>query len=296
METIEERNSPAEHTEAYDTRKVAMIKKHLDFYNAKGNPLYYDIAVDDMKVVEKTNDPKEFEGYKEFIEGADKLIITIYNRSPKSPKVSKKTTFSLKEAQTQQKAPTSVGLSGLELDGLINSKVDEKVSIARERWDNGQTKEKLEAKIKEVAEKDATIQKLTEENQLLKSNKAKSDLKLIDIATSMLETFIRRNPHIIEKIPGVENLAGLIRRDNVEKEAYARESNEESEVSFKKKSGATLSAEEEKYISILKDMEDEFNPEELDSVMNIITHLSENHGDIATVEELLNTEKTTNKK
>jgi len=289
MELLEEKTERMGNMEAYDANKVAMIKKHLEYYNGKEKPLYYDIAVDDMKVVEKTNDPKEFDGYKEFIEGADELIITIYNRSPKSPKVSKKTIFSIKDAPLKT---SSQALSGFELEGIINRKVDEKVdakvTMERERWDNGLTRDKLEAKIKELAERDATIVKLNEENQLLRSKKAKSDLNFIDIGGILLEGAIRRNPHIIEKMPGGEALAGLIRQDNESKDAYERENNEESEVSFSKKSdGAKLTEQEEKYISILRMMEQEFDAAELEAVMGIIYHLNKNTADIPTVAELL---------
>lgn len=273
-------------SEPFDAQKVALIKKHLEFFSGKGRPIYYDIAVNGMKAVEKTNDIAEFDAYKELMPSAGELVITVYSKSFKSPKVSKRSIFRIGESAK----PANQGLNGVELEGIISNRIN----LERERWDNGLTREKLDARIKELAEKEALIQKLTEENQLLKSNKAKSELKWVDIGATLLEGLVRRNPHLVEKIPGMESLSGLIEQDNKDKDTYQLSQAKGSEVSFtRKKENEKLSEEEEKYMGILRQMEEVFDYEQMQAIMAINHHLSSHPEDIHTVAELLELKLTT---
>jgi len=54
-------------TEKYDPLKIELIKKNLETQEAQGAPLYYEIFVDNLKVVQRTNKVELFDNYEEFV-------------------------------------------------------------------------------------------------------------------------------------------------------------------------------------------------------------------------------------
>ncbi len=59
------------------------IKRMLFNYAKGGSPRYYEIWVDDVKVVEKTNDPQKFTDYEEYLyDETENVSINVFTSSP----------------------------------------------------------------------------------------------------------------------------------------------------------------------------------------------------------------------
>lgn len=273
-----------EKIEAYDKEAVNAVKKILEGGVTSSSPYFYKIQIDGLKVVDRTSDLSKFDSYELFLSGADELTIFIYS-SQNTPNYLLKRTFKMHNTPQQSQA-----LNGMELEGIINNKVNERVSLERERWDGDLTRKELESTKQKLSEAEGYIEKLETQVSHFKSKKLHlGDINLGELASVVVEGMIRRNPQMLSKLPGGNALAGIIEHDNQEKEERG-ESIEENhgEAFFKKKTAnASLTEEEQRYVNVIRQMEESFDQEELEKVMCIIQHLASKTSEIDTVAELL---------
>lgn len=276
-------------TENYDPVKVERIKRLLETQAGKGLARYFEIYVDSLKVVPRTNDLSEFDTFEEFVtEDTHKIRILLYSTSPTSPR-NEQYVFNFNQ-QSQQTPPpvSSAALQGIDID----AKITERVALERERWDNDQQKKELADTKLKLSEAEDYIDKLQTELLQYKDKKLHlGDINLGELASVVMEGIIRRNPQMLTKLPGGEALAGMIEQDNKERQQSLQKPAQETEASFRKKSSAeqsTLTEEEQKYIRVIKQMEEHFEQEQLEKVMMIIESLAEEPSNIDDVASLLN--------
>ena len=104
-----------------------------------------------------------------------------------------------------------------------------------------------------------------------------------EVGSSLVESFIRRNPRIIKSIPGGEALAGLLDSDNKEREADGQtEGKEEMEVSFQPKGNGSASKSDDDQIAItfMNQLKAQFIEAEFDKVLLILQTLAADKGKI----------------
>ncbi len=268
-----------EKIETYSKEAVDRVKRILE--SSTGSPYYYRIDVDGLKVVDRTSDLTKFDSYELFISDADELTIYIY-ASQVTPNYLLKRIFTMKENTQQVQQP----LNGMELEGIIATKVNERVSHERERWDSAQLQKNFDETKAKLAEAESYIENLEGQLESYKSKKLHlGDINLGELASVVVEGMIRRNPKMLAQLPGGDALAGIIVKDNEEREQNLIGA-EQGEATFKKK-GSALTEEEQRYIRVIRQMEESFDEKELADVMNIIQHLANNTPDIVTVSELL---------
>ena len=276
-------------TTRYERVKIDLLKKLSDQQAAKGpeHAQFYEIWVDEMKVVPRTNDPKEFDSFEEYVtEDTQKIKVQMYY-TPNSPR-NKTHVFLMKDNQPIHAAQT---LSGVDIDARIS----EKVSVERERWDALAVKKELDETKQKLEEAEQYIDLLQGEIEKNKTKKLHiGEVNLGELASVMLEGIIRRNPKIIAKLPGGAALAGVFEQDNKERET---DSTTETEASFERKpdSEPELTQEERAFIEAIKQMEQKIGTDQLMKVMQIIECLTNDPSQINPVAELLNI-KTTNAK
>jgi len=64
----------------YDQLKIDKLKYFLEEMASKGHARPFEIFVDSLKVIPKTDDPKEFDNYEYYMnEDTEKVRILIYN-------------------------------------------------------------------------------------------------------------------------------------------------------------------------------------------------------------------------
>lgn len=275
-------------TEKYDPLKIELIKKNLETQTAQGAPLYFEIFVDNLKVVQRTNKVELFDSYEEFVdEDTKKIRIQIYSTHPTTPRNTKHI-FLLKEDAAENKT-----LQGIDLD----KKISEQVTRERERWDCEQVRRELEEKKEKLKEASEYIEKLQTAIEHYKTKKLHlGDINLGELTSVVVEGMIRRNPQMLAKIPGGESLAGIIEKDNQEREEAAQQkTTPEGEATFKKKEEQTagLSDEEKRYLGVLREMEEKFDDEQVEKVVKIIQSLAADTTQIDPVVELLSIPKQT---
>jgi len=272
--------------EKYSQERVAQIQDFLDMSYELGKPVEYEVTVDKLKVVRRTADPTQFDSHRRFITRHSKEVeITLYTGGSQ---YSEKIFLTLEEEKPQvPQAPQERGLSGIEIDAKIQEGIDRE----RKKIELEQLREKNKEQEKEIAELEDEVEKL--ENVIIDMKGKESPLKGVfgEIGSVMVESFIRRNPHIIASIPGGQALSGLIEEDNKrleqgEKEENdlhvsfrAQDENESQEV--KEAVGFVRYLKEnfvkerfQKLITIIKLLAD--SPERLDEIMNQLKEGKEN--------------------
>src|ERR1700756_4164368 len=126
-------------TEGYDQLKIDKLKLYLQTQAEKGNARYYEIFVDNLKAVHKTNDVAEFDSYEDYMnEDTEKIRILIYSTNISSPR-NDQYTYKLKKEEAKQ-IQVAGSLSGVE----IETRIEEKLQSHREKWEYEQLKKELE--------------------------------------------------------------------------------------------------------------------------------------------------------
>jgi len=268
--------------ENFDQLKIDKLKHFLEDMAAKGQARPYEIFVDALKVVPKTEDPKDFDSYDYYMnEDTEKIRILIYN-SNLSPRNDQYSFFVQKNKH--DKATNGLG----EIDNIIQEKL-----AARDReYEMNKLKEELEEIKKQLDESEEYAEGLETQLEELKANKFKlGNINMGELASVALEGIVRRNPQLLSKLPGGEALAGIIEQDNIDKEKkQLTPAAQEGEASFQKKSEIAegLTEEQKRYAAFIAQLEQTFNEAQLAEVMLIIQKLAEEPAQLESVKKLLN--------
>src|SRR6476661_10847298 len=127
--------------DVYDQLKIDKLRHFLEAQAEKGMAKPFEIFVDSLKVVAKTEDPKEFDSYEFYMnEDTEKVRILIYNSnlSPRNDQY----------CFMVQKTVGSKSLNGLgEIENIVQEKLaarDREYEMNRLREELQTTKEELE--------------------------------------------------------------------------------------------------------------------------------------------------------
>jgi hypothetical protein len=270
----------------YDQLKIDKLKLYLQSQADKGQARYYEIFVDNLKAVTKTNEVADFDSYEDYLtDDTERVRILIYTTNANSPR-NDQYSFRLKK---QDKPAESTGLNGVE----IENRIEEKLQTHRERWEHELLKKELEQTKKQLEEAEEYAETLEEKLKAFEGKKFHmGNVNLGEVASVVVEGFVRRNPQLLSKIPGGEGLAGIIEQDNLDKAKGFQHPAENAEVSFQKKQNGVeeavvLTAEEKGYIDFMRGLAESFDDAEIALLTQIITKLEEKPAQLKTVAELL---------
>ncbi len=292
----------------YDTVKIERLHKHILDMAGLGQPLYYEIQVDGIRAVPKTNDPDLFETHENYVSEDSKAItIIIYDGSSKR---NNRHVFYV-HAESDQIAVES-GLNGTNLDNTFSRKDIERIRRDKEKnLNNLLKKEEYEKQISdlkndmqeadkkhktEISEKDQHIAALEDGIVKLKEHYHHQGYELGDILSGTINSLIKNNPATVAKIPIVGDLAGFFGSNESPNGQAPDEKKEDAEVKFSKSGAASQSDPEQKsaldeiglneagFLKLLQNFKQHFTKEEFTQVVEIIARLSE---DKSSLEALL---------
>lgn len=267
--------------DSYDQLKIDKLKYFLEAQAQKGQAKPFEIFVDNLKVVSKTEDPKEFDSYEFYMnEDTEKLRILIYNSnlSPRNDQYC---------FMVQKNVGGSKTLNGL---GEIENIVQEKLAARDREHEMNKLKEELETTKQELEETEEYAGKLEKEIEYLKENKFKlGNINIGELASVALEGMVRRNPQILTKLPGGEALAGIIEQDNRDKEKILSQPLQpEPQVSFQKETAADITEEEKRHLAYLRKFEQTFSREQAEMFNAVLGAMVEEPSIIPTLLEFIN--------
>ena len=251
----------------YSPLKIQQFKMWLEEMKEKGNTQFFEVFVDDFKVIPKTNAIEDFDKHEQYMDEETKKVTVLTYNTPGSNRY-KQHIYLLKEKT--QTAPQNQALSGPE----VEAKIDEKVSLAKERWDCEQVKKDLETAKGKLGEAEEYIEKLKtiiyDTEKKLKEAESTGDMK--KVLTDLVQKFLEA------KNPGPSNLSGA-----------QTEKKPEEEASFSKTEQTSgLSETEKQYMEAGKIFEEKFTEEESETVFSILDALASDKKNIKSVAEFLN--------
>ena len=288
-----------QHTNPYNDVKLSQFKMWLHDMSEKGEGKYFEVYVDDVKVVPRTSKIDSLEDHKVYLDDTTETVkVFIYNTENSNRY--QQFTFFLEKKKTaeypvQAQTPQTQGLSGMELENKINERLMQSLAQERERWQTDLLKRDFDTCKKELADAEEYIDDLEKQVSQFKSKKLHwGDVNLGDVASVIVEGMVKRNPHWVAKLPGGDALAGLIAKEN---NMQIENSEPETEVVFKKKTPAEAGVSEEvkAQLVFLKQLETRFSQEQLDKIMLILQSFVEEPKQIETVFDLLEIKKENEK-
>lgn len=284
----------------FDQQKIDRLKSHLESMASKGTPKFYEIFVDGLKAVPKTDEPKEFEGYEDYMTpetGQVKVVIYCSGASPRNDQY----VYSMK-AKSNEEA-LDFGLNGITIKSFTTNELKQ-MRLQRDQRGvfNSEIKD-LNAEIddlyKELDEKKAYIEKLEKVVLEAKENGNKiGGVHVGEVLSVAAESFLKRNAKKIEETLGVEGLSGLFtttEENNAESKKLP-----ETEVTLKKKnpsdSNTELSEQDKSFLVLFREIQKHFSQSEFDQVIEVVEKLSKDKSKIKLILDLLSDEKKTNEK
>lgn len=284
-------------TNPYNDVKLSQFKMWLHDMATKGEEKHFEVYVNDVKVVPRTNKIEQIDDHKAYLEDTTETVkVFVYNTENSNRYIQfiffieKKKP--IEHVETIHAPQQPQGLSGIELENRINERLTAALAQERERWQNDLMKREFETCKKDLADAEEYIEDLEKQLSHYKSKKLHwGDVNLGDVASVIVEGMVKRNPHWVAKLPGGDALAGLIATEATTENGTAEVV--ENEVVFKKKTPAEdgLSEEVKAQLGFLKQLESHFNQEQLDKIMLILQSFVETPKNIETVFELLEIKK-----
>jgi hypothetical protein len=244
--------------EKYDPEQVEKLYDLVRLYHDKDKAFDYEIIVDKLRVVKRTSDPEMFYLFENFV-GADTKAVEIVFYTGTS-NVNERRIFSFIDE------PEAAGLAGIDLQETMKYQLEEKKNEMLKEIRHEQVEKENQDLKSKISELETAIRELEKENEQLVGSQSPLRPFLGEIGSSLLESFIRRNPKIVKNIPGGEALAGLI-----EPAPPETADGPEADVSFQPKE---RSSEDQMAITFVNQLKAQFRKDEFDKVVLILQKLA----------------------
>lgn len=249
-------------TDQYDQLKIDKLKHYLEAQAAKGLPVAYEIFVDNLRVISKTDDPKEFDSYEYYMnEDTEKVRILIYS-------------FGLSPRNDQYCFMVQKTVGGKSLNGVqgMEAIMEEKLAAREREYEMNRLREELQTVREELAETEAYADKLEKDIQNLKENKFKlGSMDLPAFVGEVVGSWVKKNPQVLARLPiAGEALAGLIQSDGATNSQLITTGNE-SNASFQKETTNGLSEEERRDLTYLQGVKEKLTEEQREGY-NLVLH------------------------
>lgn len=272
-------------TQTYNAEALAKLKSWLGTMAEKGHKKFFEIFVDNARVVHKTDNLDDFDDHEMWVDEKTKVIrVLVYNSegSHRYQPFEYRTEFYLNELdQASKKSDQALqqSLSGLDVDKKIETALTkQKQEFAFDTLKKENTD--LKTKVKEA---DDYIVRLEDRIQVFESQKFKLNQDtIVSIGTGILSGVVKNNPEIIDKIPPAA-LNGIV---SAIATANKKDNNEDTEsgASFSKRSDTKETEENEEEedddtqikMAFLEQMQEKLDDDELEKMFGMMQYLMDN--------------------
>lgn len=260
--------------QSYDPAQVQKLADLVRLYREKGQPFDYEIMVDDLKVVRRTNDPEMFFLFENFVTADTRHVEVIFYNG--SSNVNERRMFTFIDE------PQEKGLSGTEID----SRIQEQVERQKKEWEYGLLRQENKELKEEVEELEKEVERLEKEKDEWVNSQSPFKGILGEVGSSFVESFLRRNPAIVKSLPGGEALSGLL-----DQQTKTTSVVDETEVTFKPSEKPTLSDADQAALVFVAQLKEQFSQAEFDQVLLILQALADDKSKIMLVLKQVNTKQ-----
>ena len=287
-------------TQQYNAEAIAKLKSWIGTMAEKGHKKFFEIFVDNTRVVHKTDNLADFDDHEMWVDDKTKVIrILVYNTegSHRYQAFEYRTESYLNELEQSKKQSDVLlqqSLSGLDVDKKIESALQrQKQEFA---FDN-LTKENSELREK-VKEADDYINRLEDRIHVYESQKFKLNQDtIVSVGTSILSGVVKSNPEIIEKIPPavlngiVSTMTSSSSKNNQDTEVTFEKSNNQEATYSKRKVEPEEEEEEDEdtqiKLAFIEQLQEKLEDDELEKVFAMMYYLMDNPGQIPAAFDLI---------
>lgn len=264
--------------EKFTTTRMEQINTMLQALAEQGRPKFYRVAVDELEVIPKTNDPALFETYSQYITPLTYTItIKLYQGNSN---INSQHILRLREGEPDRLKPQG-SQSEEELNGIdLDAKIEARLAAERQAWKLEQLVADNQRMEGELADQEAYIEQLEEAVLELKDNKKLTfgNINLGELSSVVIEGIVRRNPQLLANLPGGEALAGIIEADNT-KQSAAQPNVAEADFTEIREEGqsapsAALSETDVALLQFCRELQEAFTKEQLGTIQTLLNYLS----------------------
>lgn len=264
----------------YNAEKLEHLKMHLQHCAQRGQTKPYEIFVDTLKAVPKTEAIEDFYSFESYLNtDSERIKVIIYN-SAQSPR-NEQFVFVMKAASRDE--AKELGLHGITSErftkrslGLWQQRSTEQALYKNEVQALKAEISRLKGVEREQAELIESYEKIIEK---AKQNGNKiGGVHIGEVLSVAMEGLVRRNTHLLSKLPFGEELAGIIEKDNFDKaNGLQQQQPEISENSFSRIDANTPTSKQEisAFNELFLTLEKHFSEEEMQSIMHLLSALME---------------------
>lgn len=291
--------------QAYNDENLARLKLWLTNSSEQDNKKYFEVLLDGMKIIYKTDDLAKLEDLSMWVDANAKVVKVLVYSSSGSHRYQ---VFEFRtnsyiqniESEKQKKEQhTQQSLSGFTIE------VDQKIAQAIQNERKEQAFEGLKRENRslkdQLGEANVYIGKLEDRVQQYDSKKLKLDKEtIITIGSGILGNVVKTNPEILDKVPGLSGLASAFASSS---NTDANTSSEEkTEVSFRKIRSVEVEEENEldeetqEKLNLFDKAAENLNDEQYQQYFEIVQFLAINAKLVTTVYGLLKDENERLKK
>lgn len=180
--------------EKYSTSRINMIYQMLRNEAEQGQPKEYDISVDELKVISRSNDPERFFQHEDFVQPETRNItICLYDGSSRR---CTRYVLLMKEEPVAKNA----------LDGIEHT-INEKLQQERRQWEYEQLRtenQELKQQIEDAEEyQDGLLQTIKQ----LEEQKGTTSSRITETILNLAGMYFAKNPQVLNGIPVLGELA-----------------------------------------------------------------------------------------
>ena len=277
----------------FDQPKVDNLKSHLELMASKGKSKFYEIFVDALKAVPKTDEPEEFDNYEKYMApDTAQLKIVIYNSagSPRNDQY-----VFLFKAHNREEA-MEIGLNGMPVKTFSYNDISE--------WREKNTKKTAEQmEIKRLKNEISDLKGMLEEKEEELGSQSKDltvarrkadqpSISLGKVLSGFANDLLQSNVKGISEIPLVgPSLAGMITSQSSAVPDQPQLA--AAEVSFKRDedlNGSSLSERDQRLLAFGQEVQSQFNQEQFVQIVEILDLLSKDKSELKAVLDYLKDE------
>ena len=254
--------------EAYEPKKVELINLMLQNAVKLNQPRLYEIYVNDLLVVSKTDDLSQFESFQEFIDEETNLVkffVYRYHQTNADKFFLYITPESLAEAKSQ------------ELSGVVAKTKTE--SVLKEQWEKDKHYEALKEENAALRAQsnidDKALAKAAKENRMIRE---RMDVKFKDRVSMFLDG-VAQSEFVKKNFAGVDVIKDLFKNEP-EENLSGEEQPPESDEDYEEIHQRVLTIEEEKHLLLLKDIKAKVGTTHLASIMYLLDLFASNPNSI----------------
>lgn len=250
----------------YTNLELDRIEQKLIDDFSRCEPTQYDVKVDGLTIIERTDDPERFAIIPDKVDytSTEKVEVRLFQGNSLH-----NTTFELILERNRPDKDRGVTLEGLQ------THIQAAIAKEKEKWEADQLKQEFEALKAEYKELEEYADKLEEEVKMFRAKKLHlGNVNLVDLGGMLLEGMIRRNPGVLNRLPGGEALAGAIEADTEAQMQLADDPASEEPATFSRADDSEeLTTQDRAYLEMLRRIQDAFSSDDFLLVMRILEML-----------------------